>query len=308
MRIAIIGAGAMGSIYAYYLSNGNDVTLIDASAQRVSFLRENGICLLENDGRSLQHPCNVFSSSGNLGVMDLVLVFVKALYTATALKENYQLIGRETIVLSLQNGYGAWDVINSIVKCRVLVGTSMHGATMRPDGVVAHTAVGVTTIGSPDNSCTAVNTLVQIFSRCGLPTKASDNILQNIWQKLIINAGINGITAILRIRNRHMAACNYALDLSDNIVSEAVAAANAAGCTFDTAQMRQIVHDTARITGDNLSSMTQDIQARRQTEADFIYAPILRVSAAHNLSCPFTQAIYDLLQSTHAAILSGELL
>lgn len=306
MKVAILGAGAMGSVYAYYLSQRNDVTLLDISDSRVSDLQKNGLRIWENKNL-LQKPCRVLTDSTGLGSFDLVVVFVKAMHTEHALEANRTILGSQTIVLSLQNGYGAWDRIARATDCTALCGISMHGATMCQDGAVRHTANGLTVIGSPDGTFLPTE-LAEEFSRCGLPTQPSDNIRQAIWKKVIINAGINGITALLRTKNAHLAQCTYAMALSREIVREAVQVANADGCCFDSEQMQQLVHDTAVITGQNLSSMLQDILYRRNTEVDVIYGAILQVARTHELKLPYTRAIYALIKSSETAIECGQLL
>lgn len=305
MKIAILGAGAMGSVYGYYLSQRNDVTLLDVSASRMADLQKNGL-RIRKDGALLQKPCRVLTDSAGLGTVDLVLVFVKAMHTVNALETNQAILGSQTVVLSVQNGYGAWERIARVTDCPVLCGTSMHGATMCKDGTVEHTASGLTTIGSPDNTVLPTD-LAEEFSRCGLPTQAVWDIRRAIWKKIIINAGINGITAMLRTENAHIAECPYAAELSKQIINEAVQAAAADGCPFDLEQMQQIVQETAVVTGKNLSSMLQDILYRRKTEADVIYGAILQVSQAHGLQVPYTNEIYALIKSSEAAIAADKL-
>lgn len=305
MRIAIIGADAMGSVYAYCLSQKNDVTLLDASFSRVNDLQTNGLRIMEN-GVLLKKPCRARSSSHGLDVFDLVILFVKAIHTTDALIENHGILGSKTTVLSLQNGYGAWERISQVCSQTVLCGISMHGATMRQDGIVVHTASGATVFGSPEQIFLPAE-LAAVFSECGLQAKAVWDIRQEIWRKLIINAGINGVTALLYTNNAHLAQCRYASEVSKQLVHEATQAA-ADGCHFDPVQMAKIVHDTAVYTGENLSSMLQDILYRRKTEADVIYEPILRLSHANGLQAPYTSAVYALIKSLETAIESGHTL
>lgn len=301
MRIAIIGAGAMGSVYAFYLSRRHTVTLVDVSEKRISQLQKAGLCLRHGD-KIESIPCNAVKETAKLAPMDLLIVFVKAAFTEQAIRSNKHLIGPDTRILSLQNGYGNWErVYAAAPDAHVLCGTSMHGATMLSDGVVDHVATGLTTFGCLKDPF-PIESLAEEFSNCGLPSKAVSNVYPVIWRKVIINSAINGVTALLRANNALLTHSEDAAVLSGKLIEEAVAAANADGCGFDPAEMRCIVRETAETTGNNLSSMLQDILARRHTEADVIYGAILQVSQAHNLYAPYTDALYHLLKATEAAM------
>ena len=105
MKIAVLGAGAMGSLFGGYLSKHNDVWLVDVDPQRVNAITQKGITIVEKDGEQVFWPKAVTSTSG-LGEMDLVIVFVKAMATEAALSQNRHLIGKDTYLLTLQNGAG----------------------------------------------------------------------------------------------------------------------------------------------------------------------------------------------------------
>ena len=124
MKIAIIGAGAMGSIYGGHLSLHNEVYLVDTNQSVVDQINESGLRLLENGQDVMYHPTAVTSTEG-LGEMDLVILFVKALFSKAALSANRGIIGPDTYVLTLQNGSGHEDILSEFVdQEHIIIGTT----------------------------------------------------------------------------------------------------------------------------------------------------------------------------------------
>ena len=135
MKIAVLGAGAMGSIYGGHLSTNNDVYMIDKKAELVDKINADGLKLFENDTDVIYHPAALLSSEG-IGEVDLVIIFVKALYSRAALMENKGIIGDNTYVMTLQNGAGHEDIILEFVpKERIIIGTTEEAARARPISV-----------------------------------------------------------------------------------------------------------------------------------------------------------------------------
>ena len=114
MRIAVIGAGAMGSIYGGHLSLHNDVYLVDTNQAVVDAVNANGLTLEENGQDNVYHPTAV-TSTADLEPVDLIILFVKALFSKAALGGNKHLIGPNTYVLTLQNGSGHEDILSEFV-------------------------------------------------------------------------------------------------------------------------------------------------------------------------------------------------
>lgn len=114
MRIAVIGAGAMGSIYGGHLSQNNDVYLVDTAAPIVEQIAQNGLKIEENGGETIYHPTAVTTTEG-MEPVDLIILFVKSLYSRSALGGNKGIIGPDTYVMTLQNGSGHEDIIKDYV-------------------------------------------------------------------------------------------------------------------------------------------------------------------------------------------------
>ena len=147
MRIAVIGAGAMGSIYGGHLSMKNEVYLVDTNAAVVEHLQKEGLKLQENGADNLYYPKAVTSTEG-IAPVDLVILFVKALFSKAALSGNKGIIGPDTYVMTLQNGSGHEDILGEFVpQDHIIIGTTNDNGAILGMGYIRHGGVGETNIG-----------------------------------------------------------------------------------------------------------------------------------------------------------------
>ncbi|MDR3332497.1 MAG: 2-dehydropantoate 2-reductase, partial [Synergistaceae bacterium] len=154
MKIAVLGAGAMGSLYGGMLARaGCDVVLIDVWRDQVDALNESGLIIEETGGPIEVRGVRAVASADEAGVSDLVIVFVKATATEDAMRGALSLIGCDTAVLTLQNGLGNVEKLCRVLpESRVIAGTTGHGATLLGPGRIRHAGVGDTIIGELDGS------------------------------------------------------------------------------------------------------------------------------------------------------------
>ena len=147
MRIAVIGAGAMGSIYGGHLSLHNEVYLVDTNPNVVAAVNENGLKLQEYGTDNLYHPKAVTSTEG-IEPVDLIILFVKALFSKAALAGNKALIGPNTYVLTLQNGSGHEDILGEFVDLdHIIIGTTEDNGAVLGMGYIRHGGEGNTNVG-----------------------------------------------------------------------------------------------------------------------------------------------------------------
>ena len=147
MRIAVIGAGAMGSIYGGHLSLHNEVYLVDTNPNVVAAINENGLKLQEYGTDNLYHPKALTSTEG-LEPVDLIILFVKALFSKAALAGNKALIGPDTYVLTLQNGSGHEDILGEFVdQDHIIIGTTEDNGAVLGMGYIRHGGEGNTNVG-----------------------------------------------------------------------------------------------------------------------------------------------------------------
>lgn len=303
MKIAIIGAGAMGSLYGAQLSKvaDNEVWLLDVWRDHVDSINKNGL-ILEESGRDVVYK-NVHASSdpNDCGVADLAVVFVKSILTKQAVETNRVVFGPDTTVLTLQNGLGNIDTIASVIgEKNVIAGTTAHGATVLGPGHIrfaSHAGGGATVIGELDGKPSSrLDRVKKNFESAGFEMKISDNVLGLVWDKLLVNVGINALTAILRVRNGELLEHAELEELLEQVVAEGAAVAHAMGIKLINEDAVAHAKEVARLTGPNKSSMHQDILAHRRTEIDMINGAIVREGKAHGVPTPVNGVVTDLIK------------
>ena len=147
MRIAVIGAGAMGSIYGGRLSLKNDVYLIDTNPAVIEAVNTGGLVLEEN-GQDNTYSPKALTSAAGLEPVDLVILFVKALYSKAALSGNRNIIGPDTYLMTLQNGSGHEDILSEFATTeRIIIGTTEDNGAVLSPGHIRHGGKGNTNIG-----------------------------------------------------------------------------------------------------------------------------------------------------------------
>ena len=143
MKIAVLGAGAMGGLFSAYLSRQNEVTVIDVNPAVVEKINADGLTVTEPDGASaVYHPHAVLSTEG-MAPVDLIVVFVKAMFSESALTNNKGIIGPDTYLMTLQNGSGHEDLLGKFVpQDHIIIGTTQHNASVAGPGATKHGGSG----------------------------------------------------------------------------------------------------------------------------------------------------------------------
>lgn len=299
MKIVIIGAGAMGGLFAARLAAaGEMVSVVDVWQEHIDTITKQGLSLETEDGTVVAHPVAV-SGVEQLSSADLIIIFVKSSMTAAAAQSALHIMGPSTRVLTLQNGLGNAEVIAGVVgKEHVLAGTTAQGATLLGPGRIRHGGRGDTHIGrlsgATDEFCREV---VHVFSHAGIPTVADDGVQSLIWGKLVINVGINAFTALLKFRNGQLADFSETRELVQMAVGEAVQVAAAAGIRLPYDDAVTKVLATATATAANQSSMLQDILHGRLTEIDAINGALVREGERLGVPTPVNRTLTLLIRA-----------
>lgn len=286
MKISIIGPGAMGCLFAARLAkSGVDVSLVDHRSDRAARINAQGIMVDTSAGTEQQKVKVVSSVPGN---QDLLIVCVKSHAT-----KGLALNGRGA-VLTIQNGLGNIETLCSMVGSpNLLVGVTTEASTLLADGHVRYAASGVTRLGAW-TSC-SIDAASRALAKAGFAVETTESPGQAVWEKVAVNAGINPITALLDIPNGRILDIPEARQLMRDLVVEAVKVACTEGYRFDKSLV-EVAEATCEETKDNISSMLQDVRAKRRTEIDAISGEIMRRAQLSALPTPRTRVVWQLLK------------
>ena len=298
MRIAIVGGGAMGCLFAARLTFiGLDVLLVVRRPETADRINKTGVRVDGSNG-SLTQRVKVLADATGQATADLVILLVKTTRTSEALIGCMPLIGPDTLVMTLQNGLGNAERLAEVIgKDQIIVGTTAHGSTLLAPGHIRHSGEGLTSIGAYGRiDQSRLLLLKTIFENAGFSTVVDNDVLRQIWQKLIINAGINALTAILNVPNGHLAESENSRQIMRSLVCEAVSVAESQGFTFDRELCCEKCIEVARNTAANISSMLQDIRAGRPTEIGGINGRIIELGERAGVPVPVNNAVTRLVR------------
>lgn len=300
MKIAIIGAGAMGCLYGAKLSAipSNEVWLIDVWQEHIDAVNEKGLEMKENGEVIRYTNLKATMDAGQAGVCDLAVIFVKSTLTGMAVRLNKAVFGPDTVALTLQNGLGNIDLIREVIgDGNVIAGTTAHGATMLAPGRMRHAGSGRTIIGEPAGGRSArLERIARILEEAGLETQLSDNVLGLVWDKLMVNVGINALTGITGLHNGELLDYPEIEELLEAAVEEAHSVAKAKGIRLSHEDPVKHTKDVCKATAANKSSMLQDILNGKRTEIDMINGAIVREGAAVGIATPVNLALTNLIK------------
>ena len=287
MKVSVIGPGAMGCLFAARLAkSGAAVTLVDHDAARAARLRKSGITVVSDKGEYKATPTVATAAPDG---QDLCIVLTKA-YSTTALA-----LPHDTPILTLQNGLGNVETLCSLVgSAFVLAGATSEGATLLGEGHTRHAAPGVTVLGAW-TTCPAEPALAAL-GQAGFDVQGTDAPGQAIWRKVVVNAGINPVTALLDVPNGRLPEIAEARMLMRDLVTEAAKVAATEGYRFEQSLV-EYTEQICRDSGPNISSMLQDVRAGKQTEIDALSGEIARRAECAGLPAPRTRVVWQLIKS-----------
>jgi 2-dehydropantoate 2-reductase len=299
MRVAIVGAGAMGGLIGFYLAAVVDVVLVDPWAEHVAAISAAGLSC-EREGEVQVRPARAVSDPALAGPCDAAIVLVKARQTPWAAEACRSLLAPGAVAYTLQNGVGNREALAAELGAgRVGQGVTALGATLLGPGRVRHAGIGTTTLGAaPDRGL--AEGLAALLTAAGLPAEVSDDVEGLLWGKLLVNVGINALTALLRVPNGALVDSIAARALMVEAVAEAAAVAAARGVRLPYDDPAAHVEAVARATGANRSSMLQDVLRGAATEVAAINGAVVREGARLGVPTPLNAALVALVEALDA--------
>jgi 2-dehydropantoate 2-reductase len=304
MKIAMIGSGAMGSLFGGRLSlAGHEVVLYDVYREHVDAVASNGLSIEDAaTGLSVTARPQASADPASVRGAEVLIIFVKSTATEEAAAQFAPLAAKGAVVVTLQNGLGNEAILRRhFGAARTAAGVTSQGATFLGPGRIRHAGKGPTHLAMADGNGQRLSALAAALSSAGFETHVEKDVANLVWSKLVINVGINALTAITSQTNGKLLDAEETKAVMADLVAEAVAVAKAKGIAFTYDDPLATVYDVAAKTGANRSSMLQDFDRKRESEIDFMNGAIVREAAALGIPVPVNATLTRLIKSLEKA-------
>jgi 2-dehydropantoate 2-reductase len=303
VRLCVVGCGAVGSLFAANLARLDDVEVwaYDLDAGHVAAINERGLRL--SGAGDVVGQVQATTDPGELPECELGLVATKSMHTGAAVGAAASAL-KSASVASVQNGVGNEEVIAEHVE-KVIRGTTFPAGRIVEPGHVQWDVKGDTTLGPFEPSPAPMAEVVRLAEACtraGLPTNAVPDARGPQWRKLIFNAATNPIGALTGLSHGRVCERPDLRRLVTALVDEGKAVCAAQGIELD-ADPEELIDHAAKpeVAYDHKASMLQDVEARRQTEIDYLNGGIVRFGREHGVSTPLNEAITALIKGLEAS-------
>jgi len=302
LRIVVIGAGAMGSLFGGHLhASGHDVTLVTSNVAHVTAVNRDGLEIRSSGSRLRVTPKAVLKPlSGDPA--DLLIMSVKAYKTAEAIRESRSLVGPETRLLTLQNGLDNAEMIAQTVgeAGRILAGATYEGAVLEAPGRVRHSGGGWTVL-SPwgpkgARAMDGARAVAALLTEAGLEAQAVPDAKSVIWCKVAVNAAINPVTALLGVENGAIAELPMLQPVMEAVIGETLSVARSEGVELREGLLEEVLR-VARATARNRSSMLRDLDLARPTEIMSLNGAIARKGEKSGIPTPVNRTLTHLVRA-----------
>ena len=289
--LLIIGSGALATLFAARLASaGVNVTMLGSWRGGLAALRENGARLEGGGNQTVQVADNPADCRG----AKIALVLVKAWQTKHSASQLVDCLEDDGLAVTLQNGLGNDTILSDILGVqRVARGVTTLGATLVAPGLVRSGGEGVVTLEAHVH----LTALEEMLRSAGFDVTIVENMEPVVWGKLIVNAAINPLTALLRVKNGDLLSNPHARALMGELASEAAQVARALGVELPFLDPERAVEDVAQQTAENISSMLQDVLRGSPTEVDAINGAIVRKGEQKGVPTPINRAICSLVEA-----------
>lgn len=295
MRVSIIGDGAMGLLFASYLSLSADVAVFSRRNERSELRNRNGITVLVKDGSRVFHPVFTTDKSMMAG-SELVVLFVKSASTVPVIDEYKEFIPDDAYIMTLQNGAGHFEELNAFFpEDRIIIGVTEHNASLSDECTLRHGGTGPTEIGMMGG--TVPCWIPEMFNASSIDTSVSSSVMESVWRKLLTNSSLSTATALLMCSIDEIGRSGAAFSLVGRLLKEAVETAASDGYSFSYDDVLSMLRDKARKTFNAYTSIYADILNGRKTEVDYISGYVVKRAQANGIDVPYQRAAVDIIHA-----------
>jgi 2-dehydropantoate 2-reductase len=303
MKVCIVGCGAVGSLFAANLAQLDEVEVwaYDLAREHVDAINRDGLRL--SGAGEVVGKVRATSDAGELPSCDFGIVATKAMHTSAAIQATGGSFA-DGCVATVQNGLGNEEEIARLVE-RVIRGTTFPAGKLLGPGHVQWDVKGDTTLGPFEPRpapLEEIERLAEACTRAGMPTRAVPDARGPQWRKVIFNAATNPIGALTGLTHGQVCEDRDLRRLVSGLVDEGKAVAAAQGIELDADPEELIDHAAKReVAYDHRASMLQDIEARRQTEIDYLNGGLVRFSEEHGVPTPLNRAVWALVKGLESS-------
>ena len=273
--------------------------LIEIDKNRIDKILRDGVTIQEADlSENIYHPQAALSPEG-LPTMDLLIVFVKSMFTISALEANKDLIGKDTYLMTLQNGAGhEAKLLQFADEAHVIIGSTQHNSSVIENGRIKHGGAGITSIGLLEGETASIRHIANAFNSCGIECIISDSVREQIWNKLFLNTSASALTAVLQVPLGFILEDPSACSLMEALAREAVTVANAGGISAFCAD--DVIEDIKKVLGGakgGYTSIYADVKKGARSEVDTISGSVVEAARGQGIAVPYHDMVVKLIHA-----------
>ena len=304
MKIAIAGTGAMGSVYAALLRDaGNEVWAVDTWQAHVEEINKNGLRVEGASGDRTVSDLNATTDIADAGLCDLYIIATKADGVGAAAQEISKIMGKDSLILTIQNGLGAGERIAQFISTEnVLLGVAEgFGASMKGPGHAHHNSMRQVRLGEMEGGLTdRLKAVEKVWQEAGFNANAFGDIHQLIWEKYICNVFLSAPCTVFDCPIGGILDNPDRLNIALGCMREAYQAGKARGINFSFDDPDDYALKFAQNMPDASPSMRLDHLAKRKSEIDAINGMVPVVSAELGLSAPYNETLSAVVRKIEA--------
>jgi 2-dehydropantoate 2-reductase len=301
MKIAVIGAGAMGSIYAGLLAEANnEVWIVDIWKQHLDTIRSQGLRVEGASGDRVVKNINVADDVSEIGECELVVIATKASGVASAATSIGPLLNDRSVVLTIQNGLGAGERIReSLDSDNIIIGVAGgFGASMKAPGHTHHNGMELIRLGEIQGGITSrLEEVTRVWDAAGFKVKMFEDINQLIWEKFVCNVTFSGPCTVFQRNLGQLMADPNSWQVALGCAREAFAVGKAEKINFGFDDVDAYVTAFGKKMPESKPSMFQDILAQRHSEIDAINGMVPVLAAQSGLQAPYNEVISSIVRA-----------
>ena len=301
MKIAIIGAGAMGSIYASFLAqNNNEVLAIDLWEEHLEAIRKDGLRVSGFSGDNVVKNINVSNNIEDAKGYELFIIATKASGVGSAASNLSKIISSNSLILTIQNGLGAGERIATFMPTdNILLGVAQgFGAAMVSPGHAHHNNMSMIRIGEMNGGITQrLEKLVKVWSDAGFNAKAFEDIEQLIWEKFICNVAYSGPCSVFRKTLGEVMGNKQMFEVAKGCALEARKMGDIKNVNFTFDDTIEYITEFGKKLLDSKPSMLQDVEAKRLSEIDAINGMVVTLGEENSVETPFNLAVSSIIKA-----------